>query len=388
VREAWHASAPQFTIAVTLGALGMLLGSLSAGVLGDRVGRKASLIGCVVMFGVFTLLTARSANLGSLTVLRFLACLGLGGGVPLTIALATDYATVARPRRLVILMSSGLAVGSTAGGFMGRQFVTSFGWEAIFIFGGLSPILLASLLTVFLPESRVLRAERASVRRASPLELFRHDLSLRTVMLWIVNLCNLICGFLILVWLPAMLHGQGLSPANAIFASTMYAFGSIFGVVIIAPIADRLGVERVVACILALGTGCMLLIGSMPLRYAALCTIVGGVGVGIGGGQHGINAVSGALYPAAIRATGVGWALGVGRIGQVAGPLAGGLLLGLGWQARDIFLAASGPALCGALGMATLACVRRRQDREATATTVVADSAVGLEQSGSANPGS
>jgi MFS transporter, AAHS family, 4-hydroxybenzoate transporter len=388
VREAWHASAPQFTIAVTLGALGMLLGSLSAGVLGDRVGRKASLIGCVVMFGVFTLLTARSANLGSLTVLRFLACLGLGGGAPLTIALATDYATVARPRRLVILMSSGLAVGSTAGGFMGRQFVTSFGWEAIFIFGGLSPILLASLLTVFLPESRVLRAERASVRRASPLELFRHDLSLRTVMLWIVNLCNLICGFLILVWLPAMLHGQGLSPANAIFASTMYAFGSIFGVVIIAPIADRLGVERVVACILALGTGCMLLIGSMPLRYAALCTIVGGVGVGIGGGQHGINAVSGALYPAAIRATGVGWALGVGRIGQVAGPLAGGLLLGLGWQARDIFLAASGPALCGALGMATLACVRRRQDREATATTVVADSAVGLEQSGSANPGS
>jgi MFS family permease len=142
--EAWHASAPQFTTTVTVGAFGMLLGSLFAGILGDRIGRKPILIGCVAIFGVFTLLTARSTNLGSLTELRFLASLGLGGGVPLTIALATDYAIVQRPRRLVILMSSGLAIGST-GGFIARQFVTSFGWEAIFIFGGLLPILLASL---------------------------------------------------------------------------------------------------------------------------------------------------------------------------------------------------------------------------------------------------
>jgi MFS transporter, AAHS family, 4-hydroxybenzoate transporter len=287
--EAWHASAPQFTTTVTMGAFGMLLGSLFAGILGDLIGRKPSLIGCVAIFGVFTLLTSRSTNLGSLTVLRFLACLGLGGGVPLTIALATDYAITRRPRRLVILMSSGLAIGSTAGGFFARQFVTSFGWEAIFIFGGLLPMLLALLLTVFLPESRALRTEHTSVRRANPLELFLHGLVLRTVVLWIVNLCNLVCSFLILVWLPAILHGQGLSPADAIFASTMYAFGSIFGVAIIAPIADRLGVERVVACILGLGAGCMLLIGSMALPYAALCAVIGGVGVGIGGSQHGIN---------------------------------------------------------------------------------------------------
>ena len=118
-----------------MGAFSMLLGSLCAGVLGDRHGRKPALIGCVVIFGVFSLLTARCTDLGSLMVLRFLTCLGLGGGVPLTIALATDYATVGNPRRLVILMSSGLAIGSTAGGFISRQFVTSFGWQAIFIFG-------------------------------------------------------------------------------------------------------------------------------------------------------------------------------------------------------------------------------------------------------------
>ena len=123
-------------------------------------------------------------------------------------------------------------------------------------------------------------------------------------------------------------------------------------------IADALGVERVTAGILFLGAICVLLAGSLPLTYLALCIVTAGIGIGIGGGQHGINAVSGALYPVAIRATGAGWALGIGRVGQVAGPLGAGLLLSLGWQARDVLLAASGPALCGVIGMALLACLR------------------------------
>ena len=126
--EAWHVSAPQFTTMVTLGAVSMLVGSMRAGVLGDRLGRKPVLIGCVAIFGIFSLLIAWSTGLISLTLLRCLASLGLGGGVPLTIALATDYAPTRSPRRLVILMSTGLAVGSTASGFISRLFVTTLGW--------------------------------------------------------------------------------------------------------------------------------------------------------------------------------------------------------------------------------------------------------------------
>jgi AAHS family 4-hydroxybenzoate transporter-like MFS transporter len=361
--EAWHVKAAQFTTMVTLGAVSMLVGSMSGGILGDRLGRKPVLIGCVAIFGTFSLLIAWSAGLVSLTVLRCLACLGLGGGVPLSIALATDYAPTRSPRRLVILMSTGLAVGSTASGFISRQFVTTLGWEAIFVFGGALPIVLMPLLILFLPESRALHTDPAPAESASVLRLFRDGLALQTTVLWIVDFCNILCGFLILVWLPVLLHGEGLSPADAIFASTMFGFGAIFGGIIMAMIADRLGVECVVACILGLGAFSMLMFGNFVLPYVAVCAVIGSVGIGIGGGQHGINAVSGAIYPVTIRATGAGWALGIGRAGQVIGPLGGGLLLGLGWQPREIFLAASVPAVCVAIGMATLAWLRRGENR-------------------------
>ena len=351
---AWHVSPPQFTTPLTAGSFGLLCGALIAGLLGDRLGRKPVLIGCTFLFGLFSLLTAFSTGLTSLSILRFATGLGLGGGIPLAIALATDYAPIASPRRLVILMSSGVSVGNTMGGFIASYCVRSFGWPAIFVVGGLLPILLTPILLAMMPESQVLQSARQHVQPPSPIALFRHGLALRTSVLWLVNLFNLVGNYFIIFWLPAMLHTQGLSPSSAILATTMYALGSILGALITAPIVDRLGVERVLAVMLTLGASCVLVVGLIPLSFMALCIVICGAGIGIGGCQHGINSVSGALYPPGIRSTGTGWALGVGRLGQIGGPLVGGLLLGLGWAPADIFLAAAGPAFCVAVGLATL----------------------------------
>jgi AAHS family 4-hydroxybenzoate transporter-like MFS transporter len=174
-----------------------------------------------------------------------------------------------------------------------------------------------------------------------------------------VNLFNLVGNYFIIFWLPAILHAQGLSKSDSIFAGTMYALGSILCALVTAPIVDRLGVERVIAAMLCVGASCVLTVGTVPLSFTVLCFVICGAGMGIGGCQHGINSVSGALYPPGIRSTGTGWALGVGRLGQIGGPLVGGTLLGLGWQPSDIFLAAAGPAFCVALGMATLSYLRR-----------------------------
>jgi MFS transporter, AAHS family, 4-hydroxybenzoate transporter len=360
--DAWHVKPPQFTMALTAGSFGLLFGALSAGLLGDRLGRKPVLIGCTAMFGTFSLLTAFAAGLTSLTALRFFTGLGLGGGIPIAIALATDYAPPDRPRRLVILMSAGISAGNTMGGFIASQIVRLTEWQVIFIVGGLLPILVIPLLILFMPESRVLRVAGQAARRTTPMDLFRNGLAFRTMILWMVNLFNLVGNYFILFWLPAILYAKGLTPSAAILATTMYALGSIICALVTAPIADRFGVERIVASILCVGALCVLLVGSFELPFPLLCLVICGAGIGIGGCQHGINSVSGALYPPAIRATGAGWALGLGRIGQIGGPLVGGTLLQLGWPARDIFLAASVPAACVAAGMATLGWLRRQHD--------------------------
>jgi AAHS family 4-hydroxybenzoate transporter-like MFS transporter len=368
--DAWHVKPPQFTTALTAGSFGLLFGALSAGLLGDRLGRKPVLIGCTAVFGAFSLLTAFSTGLVSLAVLRFCTGLGLGGGIPIAIALATDYALPRHPRRLVILMSAGISFGNTMGGFIASQIVKLAGWEAIFVVGGLLPMLVIPLLMLFMPESRTLHAADPAARRTTPMDLFRNGLAFRTSILWMVNFFNLVGNYFILFWLPAILHAKGLTPSAAILATTMYALGSIICALTMAPIVDRFGVERIVAGVLCMGALCVLLIGAFEMPFSVLCLVLCGAGIGIGGCQHGINSVSGALYPPAIRATGTGWALGVGRIGQIGGPLVGGSLLGLGWASRDIFLAASIPAACVAVGMALLGWLRHKHDR--TVMAVVA----------------
>jgi AAHS family 4-hydroxybenzoate transporter-like MFS transporter len=358
--EAWHVAAAYFTPAITLGSVGMLVGSLIAGLLGDRLGRKPVLIGCVAIFGVFSLFTARSTNLGSLTLLRLLTCLGLGGAIPPAIALITDFAPPVRPRGLVMLTSGGVVLGSTFGGFAARELVTRFGWEAIFVAAGLLPLLVIPPLVAFLPESDAIRQDAASAVRASPGALFRHQLAVPTLVLWGINFCSVSWLFVILLWLPALLHSLGHSPAASILVTTIFIFGGILGFIGAAAIVDRVGAERVTAWLLLLGASCLVLIGSVRLPYALLCLVAACLGIG-SAGQIGINTVSGALYPAPIRATGVGWALGVGRLGQVAGPLGAGLLLGLGWDPRAILLAVSVPAFCAAIGMALLARGRPHQ---------------------------
>jgi MFS transporter, AAHS family, 4-hydroxybenzoate transporter len=139
----------------------------------------------------------------------------------------------------------------------------------------------------------------------------------------------------------------------------MYGLGAIFGALLTAPFVDRLGVERVLTYLLAVGALCVLSIGLFDPPFWLLSVIICGAGVGIGGCQNGINSLPGRIYPPGIRSTGTGWALGTGRVGAIVGPLLGGVLLAQGWRAREIFTAAAIPALGTMVSMAILGRLRR-----------------------------
>ncbi len=355
--DTWHVRPAAFTWAQTMGSIGLLCGALSFGLLADRLGRKPVLIGAAFVFGIFTLLCALAGSPGQLAALRFLTGLGLGGGIPVAIALASDCAPPGGQGRLVILMSAGVSIGNTAGGLLASQLVTHFGWQWIFVVGGVLPLLMCATLAAYLPGRAALPVTR---HRSNPVgALFRGGLAPVTGLLWAMNLLNLLGNYLILLWLPAILHAAGVPPGRAILGGTMYALGSILGAAATAPFVDRLGPERVLARGLALGAVAVLVIGLVAPSFWVLAILILLAGIGIGGCQHGINSLSGRLYPPAIRATGAGWALGAGRIGMIAGPALGGILLSLGATGNAIFLTAAVPAFGTTLLMTMLGIVQR-----------------------------
>src|SRR6516165_3549898 len=216
--DAWRLGPSAFTPALTAGNVGLLLGSIGAGLLGDWLGRKPVLIGCVTVFGVFSLLSACVGSPLQLAALRVLTGLGLGGGIPLAIALASDFALPMAQGRLVMLMSAGVPIGFPLGGLLASRLVPVFGWPAIFVAGGVLPLAMVLPLALLLPESVALSV---SARRHNPIRaLFREGLAPSTALLWAMNLLNLVSNYLILLWAPAILHETGVSPSQAIFGTS------------------------------------------------------------------------------------------------------------------------------------------------------------------------
>jgi AAHS family 4-hydroxybenzoate transporter-like MFS transporter len=219
-------------------------------------------------------------------------------------------------------------------------------------------------MAIWLPESpRFLAARRtltprqaALLRRldvpAEPLErqgvdiaqgnpvrmLFGEGYALQTALLWLVYFCSLMNLFLFAYWMPEVLHLMGLTPADSVFASSLRDCGAIFAVFYLGPLIDRSGPERALALHYAAGALFIAAIALVALPYALLLVATFFAGMTITGSQTGANGACGALYPARMRTTGLGWALGVGRLGGIAAPALGGALLAAGLPPPEIFL--------------------------------------------------
>ncbi|HUO02475.1 MAG TPA: MFS transporter [Rhizomicrobium sp.] len=347
--DAWHLKPVAFTGALTAASFGLFVGSFLCGMLGDRLGRKPVLMGAVALFGVTSFLTAMTRDPFWLAVTRFLTGLGIGGGIPTTIALLSDLARPGKQGGLVMASMCGVQIGNVVSGVAAARLIAHMGWPAVFVLGGLLPLFILPVLAFLLPETFVARktAGLASVPR-----LFEGGFARLTLILWLVNFLSLLTIYSVNSWLPSLLHSMGIMTTKAILASSMFQLGGMTGCLASAPLTNRYGTENVVAVLLAIG-GCFLIVLGVAhgtaLVFAALAF---GAGLGISAGQVGINALSGAVYPAELRGTGAGWALGVGRLGNIAGPLFGGLLLALSWRPGPILMLMAVPAF--ALTMALL----------------------------------
>jgi AAHS family 4-hydroxybenzoate transporter-like MFS transporter len=379
--HAWNLPGPAFTQAFLWSSIGIMVGALSAGPLGDRVGRKPLLLASLTIFGLASLLSAFAGSLLVLSILRFFTGMGIGGAFPGAATLTGDYA----PHRLRATMIMATFTGAPIGGFLCGQLagflLPRFGWPSVFLVGGGVPLLMVPALALWLPESpRFLAAkgqlsprEAALLRRldirpgqataqgvdlaqANPIKmLFGRGYALQTVLLWVVFFCSLMNLFLFVYWLPEVLHLTGMTPAEAARATSFRELGAILAVLYLGLLIDRFGPERALALHYAAGVVFIAAIALASMPYLLLAIMIFFSGMTIIGSQTGANATCGKLYPARMRTSGLGWALGIGRLGGITAPVLGGYLLSLGLAPTRIFLSACLFAVIAAGATALLA---------------------------------
>ena len=377
------------------GLLGAMIGALTFGPLGDRFGRKRMLILATVIFGVFTLLTAYAFSYESLLLTRFLAGLGLGGATPCFIALATEYAPKRRRAMIASLIWAAFPLGVAVGSFANAFIVANYGWQAMFLIGGVLPLLVAVLLMIWVPESiRYLIATKrdpAQVRRTMsriapglpatarfvaeeerldgvPLKhLFTNGRAVPTLLLWISFIMSFGILAIIVAWAPILLADHGFSPAQAGTAIGLSGIGALLGMASAGRLMERFGATAMLVPALLLGAIATSAVGYAAGSIQLFSAVLVLVGLFVGLGASGSIALAALTYPTAIRSTGVGWAMGMGRFGQVVMPLLTASLTTVGWSGGEIFLAYGLAPLCAALAIFLL---RRQSGQPATATTI------------------
>jgi MFS transporter, AAHS family, 4-hydroxybenzoate transporter len=357
------------------GLVGIMIGALVFGPLADRFGRKPVLVFCAILFGACSLLTATAVSLESLLVYRLITGFGLGGAMPNAVALTSEFMPKRSRATAVTLMFVGFSIGAAVGGFVAAGLIARFGWQSVFVTGGVIPCAIAILLIALLPESigfllmkggedrriaqslariapgvspdlaRSLVIEERPAQQFVVKQLFTAGRTPMTLLMWVIFFMSLLDLYFLNAWLPTVIHDAGIVIEQAIILTALFQVGGAFGSLIMGRLLDRFLSFRVLACAYLCAGVFVFFIGAAGKSVALLAITIFAAGCGVIGGQSSANALSAEFYPTPMRSTGVGWALGIGRVGSIIGPLLGGALLTLQHETRRVFWAAAIPVL-------------------------------------------
>ena len=350
----------QMGLAFGAGTFGLLPGAMLGGRLADRFGRKRVLIASVVLFGLLSIATAQASSFAMLVVVRVLTGIGLGGAMPNLIALSSEAVEPRARSSAVAAMYCGIPFGGVIASLIGVLLAGDTEWRHIFYVGGAGPLLLVPLLIGLLPESRAYLdvagtgAARASVAHT----LFGGGRTPSTLALWISYFCTLIVLYFLLNWLPSLMAARGLDRTHVGLVQICFNVGGGLGALGIGAALDRMRAQRVVGGMYA---GIVLSLAALAAApgFASLAAAAFAAGMFVIGGQSVLYALAAIYYPTAMRGTGVGTAVAVGRLGSVVGPLAAAQLLAMG-RSASVVIGASIPVTLVAAAAALLLIRRPR----------------------------
>jgi len=364
---------------VSSALFGMAFGAIFLGTIADRIGRRKAMAICIALFSVFTAAAGLTKDPVMFSLARFLAGLGIGGVMPNVVAHMTEYAPKKIRATLVTLMFSGYAVGGVVAAILGKGLIETYGWQSVF-FAAALPVLLIPVILKSLPESMPFLLARgqheqlkaiaaklepsykpmASDRLTVPAQdkadsapirhLFGEGRGFSTVMFWTAFFMCLFMVYALSSWLTKLMAGAGHSLGSALTFVLVLNCGAIIGAVGGGWLADRFHIKGVLAAMYALAAVSITLLG-VPMSTTALFIVVGLAGASTIGTQIVANAYTGQFYPMAVRSTGLGWALGIGRTGAILAPIVIGLLVSMKLPLQQNFMAISIPAVIGMIAV-------------------------------------
>jgi AAHS family 4-hydroxybenzoate transporter-like MFS transporter len=363
---------------------GVLIGSLVFSMVADKIGRRPVLIGATLFFSVMAIATAYAQNVQQLLWLRFIAGIGMGCIMPNATALIGEFSPKRSRVTFMMCITVGFTGGAALAGLVSLWMIPAFGWRSVFMFGGVVPLVIALLMIWGLPESlqflAVTGRNRATLARwlkkldpalrvdastqfvaneerrggVPAVHLFRDGRAIVTILLWVVNFMNLLVLYSISNWLPTVVTAMGYNAQIAVWMGLWLQTGGTLGAFGLAWLIARGGFLPMLTATFAVATVSIVLIGQPGISLVLLGIIVFVAGWAIIGGQPGVNALSATFYPTYLRSTGLGWGLGVGRIGAIVGPYIGGRLIALQWGPEELFYATAVPAFISTLTIIAL----------------------------------
>ncbi len=343
----------------TIGSMafaGMMIGAIFAGRMADSWGRRRTILGCAIVFSVFTILCAFAPNALVFGALRLLAGIGLGGLVPSANALVAELVPTKWRSIIATLMMSGVPIGGSIAALVGIQLIPAFGWESMFLVAALALLVVVPLGLKYLPETlapatpaeSAARPDRTLKEPAGFSSLLRPPYLGISMLFALATIATLFAWYGLGTWLPNLMQLAGYNLGSALTFALALNLGAVAGSVLTAWAGTRFGPIPTAIAAAAVAAGALVvLVTGPPVAVVYLMLVLAGVGTH--GTQCLIIAAVASHYPGHLRGTALGWALGTGRIGAVAAPQVGGLLLAAGLGVNSNFLAFAGAAAIAAV---------------------------------------
>jgi benzoate transport len=374
----WVLMPTQLGLLFSAGLFGMVVGSLFISPVADAIGRRwLTLIGLAVIT-VGMLASSRAHGLAELALFRVFTGLGIGSLLSSINTIVVEFASTERKEFAVSFMAVGYPIGGTIGGTIAVFLIHAFGWHAVFVFGGVCSAVLLPIAYVYLPESLdfllfkkpanalarindlLARLGQPAMERLPVLEdtsatqstsifsIFDRGFAARTALICSAYFLTMIPFYFVLNWTPKVLVDQGLSLSTGISSSIVMNAAGVVGGLLFGLIARRSGLKRLGAIFMLLLLASIVAFGFAGSNLPLLMIFAMAIGFSLIGTICGLYATIGAMYPVRIRNTGTGLAIGIGRLGAIAGPWLGGVLIAAGWSRPLYCVALSLPLLVSA----------------------------------------